>query len=70
MIAFLEEQYKDSSNIVVKRENILKSDLSKYNKIIGNLPYYITTGILETILLKAVNAETIVLMCQKEVYSN
>lgn len=69
MIAFLEEQYKDSSNIVVKRENILKSDLSQYNKIIGNLPYYITTGILETILLKAVNAESIVLMCQKEVYS-
>lgn len=69
MITFLEEQYKDNKNVVVKRENILKSDLTKYNKIIGNLPYYITTGILETILLKAINAETIVLMCQKEVYS-
>lgn len=69
MIAFLEEQYGNNNNITVKRENILKSDLTSYRKIIGNLPYYITTGILETILLNAVNAKTIVLMCQKEVYS-
>ena len=39
-----------------------------FTKIIGNLPYYITSGILEHILLNAVNTRKIVFMTQKEVY--
>lgn len=69
MIYFLKEHYEENKNIVVLRDNVLKHDLSKYTKIIGNLPYYITTGILETILLNGTNATSIVLMCQKEVYA-
>jgi len=68
MIMFLEEQFKTNKNITVKRQNILKYDLSGFNKIIGNLPYYITTSILEKLLLDAKDAEKIVVMTQKEVY--
>ena len=68
MLMFLTEQFKNNKNIKIKRQNILKFDLSGFNKIIGNLPYYITTSILEKLLLDAKDAERIVLMTQKEVY--
>jgi len=68
MLMFLEEQFKNNKNITIKRQNVLKYDLSKFTKIIGNLPYYITTSILEKLLLDAKNAKTMVLMTQKEVY--
>ena len=68
MLMFLDEQFKSNPNITVKKQNILKYDISGFNKIIGNLPYYITTSILEKLLLDGVNAEKIVLMTQKEVY--
>ena len=67
MLSFLNDQFKDLDNVIIKRENILKSDLNKYTKVIGNLPYYITTGSIEYILLNAVNSSNIVLMVQKEV---
>lgn len=68
MLSHLNQNFSNYENVLVKRENILKSDLSQYTKIIGNLPYYITSGIIEHILLNATKAEKIVLMCQKEVY--
>lgn len=68
MIMFLQEQFEDNKNLEIKRQNVLKEDLSKFNKIIGNLPYYITSSIIEKLLLEGVNAETMVLMTQKEVY--
>ena len=69
MLIFLNDHYGKIEGVEVRRENVLKSDLSKYTKIIGNLPYYITTGIIEHILLDAKNAKEIVLMTQKEVYT-
>ena len=68
MVMFLESQFKDSKNVCVKRQNILKHDLTSYTKIVGNLPYYITSSIIEKILLNAKDAKIIVLMTQKEVY--
>ena len=68
MLGFLREKYKNMPDLLIKRENVLKADLSGYSKIIGNLPYYITSGIIEHIVLNATNAKRIVLMCQKEVY--
>ena len=68
MLMFLNEQYKNNKNVTIKRQNILKYDLEGFNKIIGNLPYYITTSILEKLLLDGINAEVMVLMTQKEVY--
>lgn len=68
MLNHLNFTFANYKNVTVKRQNILKADLDGYTKIIGNLPYYITSGIIEHILLNAVNAEKIVLMTQKEVY--
>lgn len=68
MLAYLNDKFSSYSNVEIRRQNILKEDLQKYTKIIGNLPYYITSGIIEHILLNAKNATKIVLMCQKEVY--
>ncbi|HBF68487.1 MAG TPA: ribosomal RNA small subunit methyltransferase A [Firmicutes bacterium] len=68
MTNYLLEHFKNCENKDVKRMNILKEDVSKYSKIIGNLPYYITSGIIEYLLLNATNAKKIVLMTQKEVY--
>lgn len=68
MLQYLNEQFSNNKNITIRRQNILKEDLGQYTKIIGNLPYYITSSIIEHILLTGVNAEKIVLMTQKEVY--
>ena len=68
MLMFLNEQFGAKVNVTVKRQNILKYDIKGFNKIIGNLPYYITTSIIEKLLLGATNCERIVLMTQKEVY--
>lgn len=68
MLTYLENHFSDKSNITIRRQNILKEDLSSYDKIIGNLPYYITSGIIEKLLLEGVNCKKFVLMTQKEVY--
>ena len=68
MLMFLNEQFKSSQHVIVKRQNILKQNLLGFTKIVGNLPYYITSGIIEKILLDAKDAKVIVLMTQKEVY--
>lgn len=68
MLGFLQENFKNIGDLRIKYQNILKYDLTRFTKIIGNLPYYITSSIIEHVLLNAVNAKKIVLMCQKEVY--
>lgn len=68
MLNFLNEKYAEKSNVSINHLNILKADLSSYTKIIGNLPYYITSSIIEHILLNGKNTKKIVLMTQKEVY--
>ena len=68
MLTYLNEKFGKNENIVIKRQNVLKHDLTKYNKIIGNLPYYITSSIIEKLLVDAPNVEKLVLMTQKEVY--
>ena len=65
-------------NVRVINEDVLKIDLNQLIederedikgsvKIIGNLPYYITTPILMKLLEGKVNAESITVMMQKEV---
>ena len=68
MLTFLSDQFKDFENVEVKRQNILKCNLNGYNKIIGNLPYCITSSIIEKLLLDGQNVELMVLMTQKEVF--
>lgn len=76
LIPILEETLKDYENVTVVNQDVLKTDLTglvrKYStgggvKIIGNLPYYITTPIIMKILEDRVPADSITVMMQKEV---
>jgi len=67
LIAKLSFDFKGCDNVKPMMGNVLKHDLSKYTKIIGNLPYYITSAIIERLLLSC-NASKCVLMVQKEAY--
>ena len=66
MIDFLKIFYKDSITYVLN--DIRKVDVSNFEKIIGNLPYNITTELVTFLLLKAKNVKTMVLMCQLEAF--
>lgn len=64
--AELEKKYH-LQKVEILPVDILKTDVSKYNKIIGNLPYYITTPIIKKVLLENMQLETFVFLIQKEV---
>ena len=65
MIAFLKLVYPD---IGIVQCDIRKYDVSQYDKIIGNLPYNITSETIVYLLLKATKARKIVLMIQTDAY--
>ncbi len=75
LIPIIEENLKEFDNVEIINEDILKLDVnkiidetgSKKVKIIGNLPYYITTPIIMKLLEDGVRAESITIMMQKEV---
>ena len=67
MIDFLKIFYKDE--IIYILNDIRKVDVRPYNKIIGNLPYNITTELVTYLLLNSENITTMVLMCQLEAYN-
>lgn len=66
--AMLEKCRKDFpiSNMNILQGNAMRWDYGKYTKIVGNLPYYITSGILEKVLLGASNCKKMAIMVQKE----
>src|SRR5574344_2530045 len=49
-------------SINVINQNIMKTDVSKYEGIIGNIPYNITTEILVLLVKKATNCREFVFM--------
>ena len=80
LIQILDETLAEYDNVEVINQDILKTDLngiideqrakgsfSGDVKIIGNLPYYITTPIIMHILENSIRAESITVMMQKEV---
>ena len=67
MIDFLKIFYKDEISYILN--DVRKIDISKYDKIIGNLPYNITTELVTFLLLEARNVKKMVLMCQLEAFS-
>lgn len=67
-ITYVNENTSSKFGRHVFKENALTLDLSKYTKIISNLPYYITSSIIERILLEAKNVNKCVFMVQKEAY--
>ena len=67
MIDFLNIFYKDEITYILN--DIRKVDVSKYEKIIGNLPYNITTELVTFLLMNAREAKQMVLMSQLEAYN-
>jgi len=76
LIPILNETLSDFDNVEILNQDILKTDLCKLIadnpgfdtvRIIGNLPYYITTPIVMKILEDKVPADSITIMLQKEV---
>lgn len=64
MITFLQGEYKDAISYI--NDDVRKIDISKYDKIIGNLPYNITTELVTFLLTNGIKAKKMVLMCQQE----
>ena len=69
MIDFLSVVYQNS-NIKIIENDIRKVDVSNYTKIIGNLPYNITTETIQYFLLNAENAKKMVFMVQSETFNH
>ena len=74
LIPVLKEGLRDYNNVEIIQEDVLKIDganLLRYcantYKLVGNIPYYITSYLLKTIFEKWPMPERIVLMVQKEV---
>ncbi len=71
LINKLKYTFRDFNNVEIKNDDILKIDLSKLVKpkikIIGNLPYNISTEILFKLLDISKNVESMYFMLQKEV---
>jgi len=65
MIDFLNIVYKDS-NVKIIENDIRKVDVSTYTKVIGNLPYNITTETIQFFLTNATSAKRMVFMIQSE----
>ena len=66
IISYLNYEVKPHVNLVL--EDALKYDLSPYEYIISNIPYNITSDLIEHILISAINLKQCILMCQKENY--
>ena len=76
LIPILEETLHEYDNIEIINADIMKTDLASVIeahptsgkvRIIGNLPYYITTPIIMKLLEERVPADSITIMMQKEV---
>lgn len=64
-VNFLNKSFENKNATIVKN-NILKFRDYNFNKIIGNLPYYITSDIIEYVALRFEKLEKAVFMIQKE----
>ena len=69
MTNFLKVIY-DKTNIKIVENDIRKVDVSSYKKVIGNLPYNITTEAIQYFLLNARSAKRMVFMIQQETFAH
>lgn len=68
MVTKVKEDFASCESVDVRIGNAMKWDYSSYDRIVGNLPYYITSGIVERCLLGGAKAKRMVFMVQKEWY--
>ena len=69
MVDFLNIVYQNS-NVKIVENDIRKVDVSSYTKVIGNLPYNITTETIQFFLLNASAARRMVFMIQSETFNH
>ena len=65
MCNFLSTVYSEKE-VKITNDDIRNVDVSRYTKIIGNLPYYITTELITFLAEKSSNCEKLVFMIQTE----
>ena len=68
MVALLKLLYGKDENVEIVLNDIRKVDVSNYDKVIGNLPYNITTETIVYLLHHAIKVKKIVLMIQTDTY--
>ena len=69
MIDFLKVVYQDS-NVKIVENDIRKVDVSEFTKVVGNLPYNITTETIQYFLVNAKKAKRMVFMIQTETFAH
>jgi 16S rRNA (adenine1518-N6/adenine1519-N6)-dimethyltransferase len=69
LVHYLQRRFRDAGHLSVINADILKTDLTQWGQITvaGNLPYYITSPILEKVLSLGSLLERAVFLMQKEV---
>lgn len=76
LIPILEENMSDFKNVTIINQDILKTDLKEIQdkyfggesfEFVSNLPYYITTPIIEKIFEEDLDCRSMTIMVQKEV---
>ena len=69
MTNFLKIVYKDS-NVSIVENDIRKVDVSGFKKVVGNLPYNITTEAIQYLLLNGSETRRFVFMIQSETFNH
>jgi len=73
LCAHLRERFSVFPTFHLYEQDFLKADLSPYRdrpvKVISNVPYHITTPIIEKIITSGIQVSTFEFMVQREVYS-
>ncbi|MFH1769531.1 MAG: 16S rRNA (adenine(1518)-N(6)/adenine(1519)-N(6))-dimethyltransferase RsmA [Parcubacteria group bacterium] len=70
---YLTEKYESQNRVTIIKDDILEFDPAKYGlktdkyKIVGNIPYYLTTRLLRIVFSSWPRPQSIVLMMQREV---
>lgn len=69
LVHYLQEKFRNDAGFSVQHADVLKADLAQWGpvQIAGNLPYYITSPILERVLALGPNLLHAVFLIQKEV---
>ena len=69
LVQYLRAEFRDEPKLTLVEADVLKTDLRQFGAatVAGNLPYYITSPILEKVLLLAEQLSRAVFLVQKEV---
>jgi 16S rRNA (adenine1518-N6/adenine1519-N6)-dimethyltransferase len=69
LVHYLQQKFRDAKNLSILNADILKADLTQWGRIAvaGNLPYYITSPIVEKVLGLGPLLQRGVFLVQKEV---